>query len=82
MFEMGTTSMRRSLAWATACLILHAGSVWAHPGHGSTDPDGPAHYALEPLHMLPILLPALAMAGIWGVSRIRRRAAVRRERRS
>lgn len=79
---MGTRSMRRILAVATACLMLPAGSVWAHPGHGSTDPAGPAHYVLEPLHALPVLLLVLAAGGVWSVSRIRRRAAVRRERRS
>ena len=76
---MGMASRCRRITGATACLMLQADFVWAHPGHGVTDPEGPAHYVLEPLHALPVLLVALSIAAVWGVLR-RRRAAPCRER--
>lgn len=24
--------------------------VWAHPGHGATEPDSVSHYVIEPIH--------------------------------
>jgi hypothetical protein len=70
--------MHRTFAWLAACLLLPAEAAWAHPGHGVTPPDSPAHYVLEPLHALPVLLIVLAIVGVRVVSR-RRARAVRRE---
>ncbi len=51
-----------------------AGTVLAHPGHGVTDPETPAHYVLEPVHAIPVLL---LVAACWLVA-WRRRASQRR----
>ena len=34
---------------------FQATSAQAHPGHGPTDPNTPAHFLLEPLHIMPIM---------------------------
>lgn len=50
-----------------ACLafliaLVNAGSLQAHPGHGTTRPDSPAHM-LEPVHFVT-LLAALCIVGL------------------
>lgn len=72
--------MHRTIAWLAAFLSLSAGVASAHPGHGVTDPEGPAHYFIEPLHALPVLFVALAIGVVWRASRVQRRATARRER--
>ena len=61
--------MCRCLTWISAFLVFPAGSAWAHPGHGVTDSQGPAHYLIEPLHVLPVLLLGLAIGGVWTSTR-------------
>lgn len=78
---MGMASRCRRIVGVTVCLMLLADSVWAHPGHGMTDPEGPVHYVLEPLHALPVLLVVLAIGAVWGVLR-RRGSAAHREQES
>lgn len=74
--------MYRCFTWMSAFLVFPAGSVWAHPGHGVTDSAGPAHYVIEPLHALPILLLALAIGGVWAATRLWRTASDRSQRNS
>ncbi len=74
--------MHRSIAWLAACLMLCPESASAHPGHGVTQPETAAHYVLEPLHALPVLLIALAIGGVLHAARLRRKAAIRREQKS
>ena len=69
--------MHRTFAWLAACLLLPAEAVWAHPGHGVTPPESPAHYVLEPLHALPVLLIVVAIVCVRVISRRRARAAQR-----
>lgn len=46
------------LAW------LHS-SILAHPGHGSIPADSPAHYLVEPVHAVwVVLLLAIAAAAV------------------
>ena len=44
-------------------VLLSAGSAWAHPGHGTTDPTSVAH-AAEPIHLLPLICAAIAMSAL------------------
>lgn len=69
--------MHRRLAWLAACLLLPVDAAWAHPGHGVTPPESPAHYVLEPIHALPVLLIVFAIIGVRVISRHRARAAQR-----
>jgi hypothetical protein len=46
----------KQLILTAAALMCVAGTAWAHPGHGVTDPDTPAHYVVEPLHAIPVLV--------------------------
>lgn len=64
----------KSMLMAMVVAATSAATVLAHPGHGVTDPETPAHYVLEPVHAIPVLLlvAACVMVGI------RRRAANRR----
>lgn len=39
------------------------GRLFAHPGHGTTTPDSPAHYVFEPVHALPVVAIVVAIAG-------------------
>ncbi len=71
--------MHRNITWLSACFMLHADLAWAHPGHGVSDPAGPAHYVLEPLHSLPIVLIALGIVGVCGGARLLRTAGLRRD---
>ncbi len=44
-------------------VLLAAGPVWAHPGHGATGAgQGWLHHLLEPIHALPLLALLLALA--------------------
>lgn len=36
--------------------------AWAHPGHGQTNPESVAHFALEPIHSVPVVALLLAVA--------------------
>jgi hypothetical protein len=57
-----------------AASFLTTGVALAHPGHGTTEGDTAAHYLLEPVHGLPLLLLAGAVAVSWTVFRgVRRR---------
>ncbi len=42
---------------------LQTGTLLAHPGHGTTDPQTAQHYAVEPLHALP-WIAAIVVAGV------------------
>jgi hydrogenase/urease accessory protein HupE len=44
-----------------ALTTLAAAPLWAHPGHGTTDPQSPAHLA-EPVHLAPIAAVILGVA--------------------
>ena len=52
----------KRLLLAAAMLACAAGNAWAHPGHGVTDPETPAHYVIEPVHALPVLVLIAACA--------------------
>ncbi len=41
---------------------LQTGTLLAHPGHGTTDPNTVTHYAIEPLHALPWM--AVLISGV------------------
>ena len=63
---------------ATLLLTVLASPVWAHPGHGTTEPTSPAH-AAEPVHLLPVVLLAVVLAlGIFSVVRRFRQARERK----
>lgn len=49
---------------AATVTTLAASSSWAHPGHGTTSADAPAHYLTEPLH-LALLVAAVVAGGAW-----------------
>ena len=54
--------MQHQRLWSVfaAMFVAAAGTpIWAHPGHGTTDPTSPAH-AAESVHLLPLVL----MAGV------------------
>lgn len=52
----------KRLALAAMALICATGNAWGHPGHGVTDPETPAHYVVEPVHALPLLMLIAACA--------------------
>jgi hypothetical protein len=60
----------RRLAWmCVVCLTLVA-PLWAHPGHGSTDPATVTHQMTEPVHILPwVILAAVMGTCSWAWSR-------------
>ncbi len=51
--------MRLIACCLTACLTT-TGSLLAHPGHGVTEGDSVVHYLIEPTHIGPVVLLALA----------------------
>lgn len=50
-------------------VFLTTGLAGAHPGHGETDAAAPAHYVVEPVHSLPVLILVGALAVVWLCSR-------------
>ena len=53
----------RILVMAFLGIVLSmAGQVWAHPGHGATEPSSLAHYTVESMHSLPLWLALAAAA--------------------
>jgi hypothetical protein len=45
-------------------MLLLSAAAYAHPGHGTTDPESLAHQVGEPVHLLPWGLTVLiALAG-------------------
>jgi hypothetical protein len=57
--------MPRIALCLTVCLTTTA-DLFAHPGHGVTEPGTAAHYLFEPLHLAPVLILAVTMAaGLW-----------------
>ncbi|MCC9644032.1 hypothetical protein LOC71_17250 [Rhodopirellula sp. JC740] len=64
--------MSRSLLGMFAVLIC-AAPAFAHPGHGNS--EGVAHYATEPVHVLPMMASiavsgALLVAGYFAMGRL------------
>lgn len=59
--DLRPQTMKR-LALSVAAWCSASGVVWAHPGHGVTDPETPAHYVVEPAHALPVLILIGAIA--------------------
>jgi len=54
--------------------ILFSSSVFAHPGHGTTDPQSWTHYLTEPVHVgvaAAIAVSAVVVAGVWRRSKRR-----------
>lgn len=70
-----SSAIALATAGATA-IVAFAPQAIAHPGHGVTpDGDSVAHYLLEPVHGLGLLLVfAAAVAAVVMVIRTRRRA--------
>lgn len=60
------------LAVASALLVTMA--AHAHPGHGTTPPDSPAHL-LEPVHFVPLLAGLCAIGVLSGLLVHHRRLA-------
>jgi|GEM_PF-2234504 len=60
-------------AMAAAVTVLSVSTASAHPGHGVT-PDGnsAAHYLLEPLHGLGLVVGVLVAIACVGLVRLRR----------
>ena len=49
----------------TLALFGSTQTVFAHPGHGTTDPHSVTHYVAEPVHFAPLLaLFAIAAVAI------------------
>jgi hypothetical protein len=49
-------------------------AVFAHPGHGSTDPSSWRHYLTEPLHVAVVVLAAIAAVALWRYVLVKERA--------
>lgn len=49
--------------WAVGICGLCTTTLWAHPGHGETDPTSPLH-AAEPIHLLPVAALAIVACGM------------------
>ena len=61
---------KTALIAATAIASGLASSVFAHSGHGVTQPTGILHYLIEPLHVLPAFAPlAVIAATVWFLRR-------------
>jgi hypothetical protein len=58
-------------------LTLVPAVAFAHPGHGTTEPDGWAHYLTDPVHVTVL---GGATLGVVLLARSWRRAARRRSR--
>jgi hypothetical protein len=50
-----------------AALLTTSGLVWAHPGHGTTEPKSIDHYVLEPIHGLPVVTILAVIAAVFVV---------------
>jgi hypothetical protein len=70
--DAGIHTMKR-LALAAAVMVYVAECAWAHPGHGMTDPETPAHYVIEPVHAVPVLILIAACALVAYLARFGRR---------
>ncbi len=55
------------------CLFGLSASLWAHPGHGTTDSGSIAHQVAEPVHLLPLVAGLGVVALLWTASRLLRR---------
>lgn len=65
-------------SWSAIASALLPSALWAHPGHGTTDPQSAAHYA-EPLHTGPILVAALCAVSAMVLLRRMRSAKLARQ---
>lgn len=64
----------RALRLVTLVLCLVPMPAFAHPGHGTTAPEGWQHYLTEPLHVaVTIALTAIVVASWFGYRRRRTR---------
>jgi hypothetical protein len=66
--------MMRSIGlagWAATVPTL----AWAHPGHGTTEPASVEHYLFEPVHAVPLVVLAVAVAAAGLIKRRRARSA-------
>ena len=54
----------RTLAALVCCCPA---TLLAHPGHGTTEPETISHYALEPIHLLPVAVLIAATGIVWGL---------------
>jgi len=67
--------MRRIIGGLTALAATGSSPVWAHPGHGTTDPATVSHFVFEPMHSVPLVLMLLATGAAWLIYRRRKSAA-------
>lgn len=51
--------------------------AWGHPGHGTTEPDSPAHYLIEPQHGWWVIAAMVAGAAAVAWRRFSRNAEQR-----
>jgi hypothetical protein len=60
-----------AVAVQIAVILAAADLAWAHPGHGTTDPDSIGHQLTEWVHAGPswTLLAATAAATLWCIAR-------------
>lgn len=64
----------RALHLVVLVLCVVPMPAFAHPGHGTTEPDGWQHYLTEPLHVaITIALTAIVVASWFGYRRRRPR---------
>jgi hypothetical protein len=70
--------IRSWILWVVTVLCVPT-LAFAHPGHGHSDPGSPTHYAVEPVHVIPvvfsivaIVLAALSIYLVWRGHRDRR----------
>lgn len=63
---LAATSALTTILWTTV--------AEAHPGHGSTEPESPVHYLVEPQHAWWIFPALVVSVGIVAWTRSRRRA--------
>lgn len=50
-------------------------ALFAHPGHGTTDPSSWRHYLTEPVHVITLVVAVVAVVALW-------RFALAREKRA
>lgn len=55
--------MQRICSSLAGAVLLLGGELWAHPGHGTTEPQSVEHYAFEPIHAAPwvVLVAAIGV---------------------
>jgi hypothetical protein len=76
---MALLKQRGGYLLGVAAALVFPVTSHAHPGHGTTPPDSPAH-VLEPVHFVPLLAGICVIGLLGGLIVHRRRAMARAQR--